>query len=453
MKTQYIPDLLKSVRFLGTTAIGALLAFLFRYAENWVFDPVEPDTIYPGTVLTDPLASVRVSRSPERQMLPSNQVEWRIVTVTNRTFTLRELAARAGSARLLGGTSQPPLHPASSDPRMATEDTNPPPLTRTVSRPVIQTVRDQSELLQYNVPETQYVLSSVFLPGDRQRGALRLAPEHVDGAEVWPEETLSRSAFLHQVQSKLTEAGTQDVLVFVHGFNVSLSAATARAAQMAEDMPFHGVIIPFSWPSAGKADGYADDELVAERYFWNLAELLADLHTSLPEGTRLHLLAHSMGNRVALRALGALAGKQHPVSEALVLNRDKLKTKFPGWSSWDESQLSTPPLSTLILAAPDVAPGEFKWRTEGILYLAQSTILYTSDSDVALEGSSRVHGNEPRAGDTRADLQIDGIRILRVSGVNHLDPLGHSYYGSNPQILNQLSQLFLMSRPVRPVGL
>ena len=53
----------------------------------------------------------------------------------------------------------------------------------------------------------------------------------------------------------------------VHGFNVSLEQAIARATQMAEDMLFHGVVAAFSWQSVGETGGYSRDEQIAERAF------------------------------------------------------------------------------------------------------------------------------------------------------------------------------------------
>ena len=68
-------------------------------------------------------------------------------------------------------------------------------------------------------------------------------------------------------------------------------------------------------------------------------------------------------------------------------------------------------------------------------------VLYASDSDVALESSYHVNKQGYRAGDSRASVDVDGLREIHVSGVNKLDPLGHSYYGSNPGVLDQIARL------------
>ena len=284
-------------------------------------------------------------------------------------------------------------------------------------------------------------------------------------------------------------AKAKDVFVFVHGFNVTMEHAVARAAQMAEDMPFHGVVVAFSWPSVGRGNAYLTDEVQAERFFWSLAELLANLRSHLSADTRLHLLAHSMGNRVTLRALNALVGAVGPTGQSVdpfvaaqlsrftneqyVDHREQLAvlgspdaarnaglgglkeitTRFPQWGTWAENRLSRRPLASLILAAPDVDAREFDVLVGNIRHVAGRMTLYASDSDYALEASRKVHGGAFRAGDSRVRSSVEGLQTVRVSGVSANDPLGHSYYGSNPVILTQLAQL--LRPPVdltKPVG-
>ena len=71
-------------------------------------------------------------------------------------------------------------------------------------------------------------------------------------------------SFLKTLRRNLDDVPTRNVLVFVHGFNVTLEAAVARAAQVAEDMPFDGPVIAFSWHSQGQTEAYLADERSAE---------------------------------------------------------------------------------------------------------------------------------------------------------------------------------------------
>jgi esterase/lipase superfamily enzyme len=122
---------------------------------------------------------------------------------------------------------------------------------------------------------------------------------------------------------------------------------------------------------------------------------------------------------------------------------------FPEWSSWQPNATATPQLSSLILAAPDVEVTEFQRFTTAIRHITHSMVLYASDSDVALESSYHVNQQGYRAGDSRASVDVEGMRVIHVSGVNRLDPLGHSYYGSNPGVLDQIARLI---RPQLPIN-
>ena len=57
----------------------------------------------------------------------------------------------------------------------------------------------------------------------------------------------------------------RDILVFVHGFNVTFEEAALRAAQIACNLQFPGTAAFFSWPSKGSPDPFsysADGESV-----------------------------------------------------------------------------------------------------------------------------------------------------------------------------------------------
>ncbi len=66
--------------------------------------------------------------------------------------------------------------------------------------------------------------------------------------------------------------------------------------QLAFDRLFRGRVVLFSWPSCGSLLGHGADEeraLLSAHTFRGFLESLADA-----PGSQVHLLAHSMGNRV-----------------------------------------------------------------------------------------------------------------------------------------------------------
>jgi esterase/lipase superfamily enzyme len=107
--------------------------------------------------------------------------------------------------------------------------------------------------------------------------------------------------------SEIREIGGE-LFVFVHGFNVTFKDAARRTAQMAHDLEFPGAPVMFSWPSLGKGSpsGYREDERTAE---W-CEEDVMDFVTVVAKQSgarRVHLIAHSMGNRVLTGVLRRLA--------------------------------------------------------------------------------------------------------------------------------------------------
>ncbi len=338
----------------GSLAI-AVVALGARYAQSWVFRDVED--LIPATsasiISLDELSAGHRSQSSMRSVDDVSAAKWQIGVVTNRTLT--DSVSR--TLTHVGTVSE----------------------GRTLSQQVADVI--------YETADSTMGFTEVRVPLNRRRGELSLDKEDDHHVVVSPWAGLSGEEFFLQLVQALEGSKSRDVFVFVHGFNVSLDAAIARAAQMAEDMPFDGVMIAFSWQSAASAGAYLTDERLAERHFWGLAKLLADLRQRCGEETRLHVLAHSMGNRVALRALNALAGRIGPngadvdpflaariarrqslVSEAPledslnasmlrsgVLNGvEELPLRFPDWGLWQRDLITKPPIASLVLAAPDV---------------------------------------------------------------------------------------------------
>lgn len=417
----------------------AFFGFAMHYGQSFLIRDVED--VRPNFPALTGQLSVGESQSVQRSVLAADDhaVEWEIAVVTNRIIT-------------------------------------PPPTF--FDAKVTGSLTEQVKDAMYETPETTYGTTSVKLPLGRRRGTCKANLAAANAVEVEGLTPFTKMDFLNYVGSFASVSQQRDILVFVHGFNVSLEDATVRAAQIAEDMPFHGSMIAFSWQSAAKSLAYLSDEMLAERFFWNLAELLADLRNTFPNA-RLHVLAHSMGNRVTLRAIESLCGTIDPagrrdsisfqryfnqrqqagqrleaetsndqgmptqqlLSSVVNVTPAELKRRFPAWGDWRNRKLRTEPyINTLIMAAPDVAVQEFRLAVGNIKPACGRMILYASDTDYALHASRKVHGNY-RAGDSRAATEFTGVHTVHVTGVDTTDPLGHSYYGSNPGVLDQLAYL------------
>ncbi len=110
-------------------------------------------------------------------------------------------------------------------------------------------------------------------------------------------------SFLDDINSDLAKRGVkdQDILVFVHGYNVSFSAAVLRITQFVHDTGFEGVPVLFSWASRGKTADYVYDINSALQGRDNLVALADILNRSNARG--FDLVAHSMGNLVTIEAM------------------------------------------------------------------------------------------------------------------------------------------------------
>lgn len=415
---------------IAAALILAAVSCIANYGPHWVFPNADPLPGQNASAVSVNSLHVHRAKSPLRQNVHSATI-WKVAVVSNRSSGQRAVLPKPFRA------------------------------TRPLSRQVADSI--------YETAETDYQFVDVSLPNDRQRGTCPVNQNDPSAIRVSQSEEPTLREFFQRLKTLGQQSETKDVLVFVHGFNVSLRDAAARAAQVAEDMPFAGTVVAFSWNSQALPLAYQQDEHVAERHFWSLAELLHGLRKHLDASCRIHLLAHSMGNRVTLRAINALAGTIDPVGQptdmfvaarlksvesvrdafpaadsgqrGLLYAMNEIPERFPIWASWRKKEITTPPLANLILAAPDVGVEEFSRLVRNSRHVSDAVTVYASNTDLALEASRRVHGGEFRAGDSRATLDVEDAHVVHVSAPSAEDPLGHSYYGTFPKVLDQLHQL------------
>jgi len=237
------------------------------------------------------------------------------------------------------------------------------------------------------------------------------APDPAGQVEISSLTPAEATPFFDDLNSLIERSPQKDVLLFVHGFNVNFPSAVTRAAQIANELPFNGAVICYSWPSQGGVEKYLLDGQVAYASVDPLAHFLESMVHAVPKGTKINIMVHSMGNRVVMRAMNRLP--------------DLFAT--------------TKPFQNVILAAPDVGVTEFKELAPAIIAQSNRVTLYSGSGDVALVASKAVN-QERRAGDSREPLIMEGIETIDVSAVD-TSFMSHSYYGSNRAVLNDLFAL------------
>ena len=216
--------------------------------------------------------------------------------------------------------------------------------------------------------------------------------------------TPSIAAFQDAVRanSVISETGEREVTLFVHGFNTSFPEALFRMAQMKHDLNLPGASVVYSWPSRAKPLGYEydDDSLSFARD--GLEDLLRTLASR--GGSKVFLVAHSLGSELVMETLR------------------QIEFRDPGWT--DRS------LDGVILFSPDIDIDVFRSQIRSLKLVPDPFIVFTSDTDRALELSSFLTGRTERLGNISdpsviADLPVSIVDVSAFSeggGLNHFIP-------------------------------
>ncbi len=222
-----------------------------------------------------------------------------------------------------------------------------------------------------------------------------------------------------EMRDHVATTGSNEAFVFIHGFNVTFSDAARRTAQIAHDMDFDGLPILFSWPSQGNMLGYLADGAVVQLSGRLLEEFLEQV-VAESGATRIHLVAHSMGNRALTEALELFALKH----------------------------VGAPPaFDQVLFTAPDLDAGLFAKMVETIRPAVGRMTLYTSKNDWALRVSNQLNGGAPRAGEGADGVTMPASVDSIDMSVLGEDMLAHSYFADDTSALTDILSLFWRDAP------
>jgi esterase/lipase superfamily enzyme len=215
---------------------------------------------------------------------------------------------------------------------------------------------------------------------------------------------------LDQLKSKVKDG---DVLLFVHGYKYTFERAVLRTAQLHYDLEFEGRALAFTWPSAGELTGYDDDAGQARSSVDALTVVLHELismngePSGATDGSRkVHVIAHSMGNRILLGAIQNLYERR----------------SIPPNSR---------PFGQIILAAPDVGKKAFNESISLAINAAEQTTCYYCQKDTALKLSMQIN-NEPPVG--LSPFFQDGLDTICADYAD-TSFISHGYYASSNLVL------------------
>ncbi|WP_204112603.1 alpha/beta hydrolase [Shimia biformata] len=254
--------------------------------------------------------------------------------------------------------------------------------------------------------QVQFRKTSVSVPLKHQPGKFSVSyrdPNPEKHFAIAAQTTLeSQEAFLREVNRELAQRppADQDVLVFVHGYFNSYANAVYRSAQVVEDLKVRGVVVPFSWPSAGKAFGYTYDResvLYSRNDFETLLRLL-----SRSNARRVIVVAHSMGSALLMETMR------------------QIELQEPGWSHRN--------ISAVALISPDVPIDLFRQQAHQIQPLPDPFVIAVSQKDRVLQLSQQLNNNTVRLGRAKDIDQLADLDVIIIDLTNVADGKGDGHF-------------------------
>src|SRR5215467_13379250 len=132
-----------------------------------------------------------------------------------------------------------------------------------------------------------------------------------------PPRWLERDEFVQHIAESRS-----DVVLFVHGFNYSFNESLEIALRIVERTKLSATAVAYSWPSQAKVSTYGVDYDMSEWTVDHLTGFIRDVTSALPAGARLHIVAHSMGNRAVLMALARLDLPEQRLGQLVLIAPD-----------------------------------------------------------------------------------------------------------------------------------
>lgn len=290
---------------------------------------------------------------------------------------------------------------------------------------------NDSESLQLGFSKSRdmkihYGYCRVFIPKSHKIGSTgsswwqRLRSGIDDRLKVIKIKGMVADDYWSAISSRLAklEISERDAVIFVHGYNVSFENAAVRAAQIGFDLSVKGAMAFFSWPSQGALKGYSADEATIEASEPFIAEFIEDF-VARSGAEKVHIIAHSMGNRGVLRAVDRIANKAQRHTGVLI--------------------------GQIILAAADVDADTFRDLCGAYGRVSRRTTLYVSSRDLAIEASRWLH-DFARAGLLPPIMIVPGIDTINVTNVD-LTTLGHGYVADARAVLEDMHELLVHDAP------
>jgi esterase/lipase superfamily enzyme len=200
-------------------------------------------------------------------------------------------------------------------------------------------------------------------------------------------------------------------LVYIHGYNNTFEQAAQRTAMLARDLDFDGLVSIFAWPSRSGLAAYLSDRDQADVAVSDFVTQIKLISNQL-NGIEIHLVAHSTGCHLVLRALERLA---------------------------DQGLLSKIKVGEVIFAHADVND-ELLRRVMSHLPTSRFRITsYFNSSDMAMRVSDAIRFSSTRVG--RRAVTAPNLQCVDTTKFSKFFSLNHNVYTDNLMVLSDLKKL------------
>lgn len=203
----------------------------------------------------------------------------------------------------------------------------------------------------------------------------------------------------------------RDVTIFIHGYNATQPETAFRAAQLAHDIKLPGALVIYSWPSRGKALGYAYDNDSVLYARDGLEQLLRQVART--GANRVVLVAHSIGSALTMETLR------------------QIDINSPGWPAKS--------LGGVVLISPDLDVEVFRSQMSRISQIPQPFVIFVSQKDKVLNLSARLRGTlqQDRLGtiDNIARVSDLPIEIIDTTAFSKNAGSGHFIPATSPALI------------------
>lgn len=252
---------------------------------------------------------------------------------------------------------------------------------------------------------------------------------------------------VQEVRRRLAESTRKEVVLYVHGFNVTFEEAAFTTAELCHFLGREHLCAFFSWPAgsrSGLMSSYGKDRESGEFSVVHLKRAIRSL-AGVPGVEKIHLLAHSRGTDVLLQALQGLMLEVYVYGE---MPRDVLKIENLVLMAADVDNHVVLRYLSLYGSDPEMAS---HWRRDELPESLRGRMtIYASNSDRALLASTLLFRSQRRLGRFRLDDVTDhmaefleemgSIDIIAIPS-ERIDFLGHGYFTTDPAVSADLVAL------------